>query len=391
MARRPRVVVIGAGIIGTSIASSLAACGASVTVIEAGLPGEGTTSTSLAWVNASSKVDAGPEQLELALRATAEHHSQANAHAQTRYFHPTGGIDIRSASADADHLKTNIARLQEAGYSAELLPARELAELEPVLKLPAAAVGAYYADEAWVDGPAMARALLKRARRSGAKILLQAPAKQLVLKNGTVRGVALARGAVVRADTVVIATGRWTQDFLAHLEVDVPLADVESQNSRAVGLLATVRPTAERPRTVLHGPEVNWAPRPSGYVVLASGSADRAIARDRSPESVRSTAAALVKRAAELSASFVAANLEQTHIGLRALPIDGRPVCGWVDPIDGVYVVATHSGITLAPLLSRLVAKEIVDEVEESILGPFRPSRFDKSAGNGASGRSTTD
>jgi glycine/D-amino acid oxidase-like deaminating enzyme len=376
--------VIGAGIIGTSIASTLAARGASVTVIEADRPGAGTTGTSLAWVNASSKVDASPEQLDLALRATAAHHSQADAHDETCYFHPTGGIDIRSEPAEAEHLTTKVARLRETGYPAELLTARKLAQLEPGLKLPASAAGAYYADEAWVDGPAMARAVLERARSAGATVLLQTAAKQVVLKNDAVAAVELAQREVVRADTVVIATGRWTHDLLARLGVDVPLADAESEGSKAVGLLATVRPAAGRPRTVLHSADVNWAPRPSGYAVLASGSADRAVARDRSPESVRATAAALVERAADLSARFSDARLEQPHIGLRALPIDGRPVCGWINRIGGLYVVVTHSGITLAPLLSQLVAKEIVDGVEASVLGPFRPSRFNGAVAKGA-------
>jgi D-hydroxyproline dehydrogenase subunit beta len=381
MARRPRILVIGAGIIGTSIASRLAARGASVMVVEAAFPGAGTTGTSLSWVNASSKLDSGREYFDLAVRATAEHHALADALGETRCFYPTGNIEISRESAEADRLRSKVARLQEEGYPADLVPVRELGHLEPGLKSPASAVAAYYADEGWVDGPAMARALLEGARGSGAKVLLKTAAKQLVLKNDAVTGVALAHGEVVGADTVVIATGRWTQDFLARLGVGVPLAQAESKDSKAVGLLVTVLPTAGRPHTVLHSREVNWAPRPSGHAVLASAGADRVIARDRSPETVRATAGALLERAADLSARFAGARFEQTHVGLRALPIDGRPVCGWINSIGGLYVVVTHSGITLAPLLSQLVTEEIVDGVEASVLSPFRPSRFDRAAG----------
>jgi glycine/D-amino acid oxidase-like deaminating enzyme len=384
MARGPRIVVIGAGIIGTSIASRLAARGALVTVVEAALPGAGTTGTSLTWVNASSKVDSIREYFDLAVTATAEHHALADALGETRYFHPTGNIEISRESADADQLRSKVTRLKERGYAADLVPVGELEQLEPGLKLPASAVAAYYPEEGWVDGPALARALLESARSSGAKVLLQTAAKQLVLENDAVTGVGLARGEVVRADTVVIAAGRWTQDFLARLDVDIPLAPVESTDSKAVGLLVTALPAAGRPRTVLHSPEVNWAPRPSGYAVLASAGADRAIARDRSPETVRAAAGALLERAADLSTRFAGASFEQTQIGLRPLPIDGSPVCGWINSIGGLYVAVTHSGITLAPLLSRLVAEEIVDGVEASVLSPFRPSRFDSAAGERA-------
>ena len=47
--------------------------------------------------------------------------------------------------------------------------------------MPVTADAAYYADDGWVDGAAMARALLERARRSGAKVLLQTAAKHVVI------------------------------------------------------------------------------------------------------------------------------------------------------------------------------------------------------------------
>ena len=87
-----------------------------------------------------------------------------------------------------------------------------------------------------------------------------------------------------------------------------------------------------------------------------------------------------MKRAADLSARFAGARVERTRIGLRALPIDESPVCGWINSIGGLYVVVTHSGITLAPFLSQLVAQEILDGVEAPVLRPFRPSRFDSAA-----------
>jgi glycine/D-amino acid oxidase-like deaminating enzyme len=379
---KPRILVIGAGIIGTSIAWRLAARGASVNVIEAGLPGGGATDTSLAWVNASSKLDSSREYFDLAVRATAEHHALADALGEARCFFPTGNIEIsrESGQADRESLRSKVARLQRRGYRAELGEVRDLRQLDPGLKLPATAVGAYYADEGWVDGPAMARALLERARSSGAKVLLRTRARQLVLKDDVVTGVRLTSRGFIGADIVVIATGRWTQDLLSRLRVDVPMADVDSRDSKAVGLLVTVLPTAGSPRTVVHSHRVNWAPRPSGYAVLASASADRAIARNRSAKMVKATAGTLLKRAADLSDGFADASVERARIGLRALPIDGWPVCGWINSIGGLYVVVTHSGITLAPLLSQLVAEEIFDGVDVSVLRPFRPSRFDSAA-----------
>jgi D-hydroxyproline dehydrogenase subunit beta len=377
MVQTPRIVVIGAGIIGASIAWRLASRGASVRVIEAAWPGAGTTDTSLAWVNASSKLDSSREYFDLAVRATTEHRALADALGEARCFFRTGHIEIARESEQADPLRLKVARLQKRGYRAELVGSADLRELEPGLRVPATTAAAYYADEGWVDGPGMARALLGRARGSGATVLFRTTATRLVLQNDVVAGVQTTPGGFVGADAVVIATGRWTQDFLARLGVAIPLADVESKGSAAIGLLVTVRPRAGGPHRVVHSPKVNWAPRSSGYAVLASSCTDRAVARDRSAEMMRATAGSLVKQAADLSARFADASVERTRIGLRAIPIDGRPVCGWIDSIGGLYVAVTHSGITLAPLLSRLVAEEILDDADASVLRPFRPSRFE--------------
>lgn len=44
--------------------------------------------------------------------------------------------------------------------------------------------------------------------------------------------------------------------------------------------------------------------------------------------------------------------------------------------MPSLYVVAAHSGVTLAPVLGELVANELIDSVAEQRLKPFRPGRF---------------
>jgi glycine/D-amino acid oxidase-like deaminating enzyme len=41
-----------------------------------------------------------------------------------------------------------------------------------------------------------------------------------------------------------------------------------------------------------------------------------------------------------------------------------------------VWVVATHSAITMGPMLGRLIAAEIAGADPHDLLAPFRPSRF---------------
>jgi glycine/D-amino acid oxidase-like deaminating enzyme len=68
------------------------------------------------------------------------------------------------------------------------------------------------------------------------------------------------------------------------------------------------------------------------------------------------------------------AGVEKTWICERAIPADLLPVVGRA--LDGLYVVATHSGVTLAPALAQLVASEVLEDSDRGELRPFRPGRF---------------
>ncbi|MGN6872583.1 MAG: FAD-dependent oxidoreductase [Solirubrobacteraceae bacterium] len=69
-----------------------------------------------------------------------------------------------------------------------------------------------------------------------------------------------------------------------------------------------------------------------------------------------------------------AAAVEEAWVCRRAIPADRLPVVGWAR--EGLYVVATHSGVTLAPALAELVASEVIDGATRSELASFRPGRF---------------
>jgi glycine/D-amino acid oxidase-like deaminating enzyme len=52
------------------------------------------------------------------------------------------------------------------------------------------------------------------------------------------------------------------------------------------------------------------------------------------------------------------------------------PIVGRLPDRPWLYHVVTHSGVTLAPLLGRLVAHEILRDDEAALLDPYRPARF---------------
>jgi glycine/D-amino acid oxidase-like deaminating enzyme len=84
----------------------------------------------------------------------------------------------------------------------------------------------------------------------------------------------------------------------------------------------------------------------------------------------------LLARVRALVRDTQTACIEGVRIGIRPLPADGHSIVGWTGEAEGFYVVVTHSGVTLGPLLGELVAAEVLERAPSPMLAPFRPERF---------------
>ena len=70
------------------------------------------------------------------------------------------------------------------------------------------------------------------------------------------------------------------------------------------------------------------------------------------------------------------AEVQDVMIGWRPLPLDGLPVLGANPAVPAHYLAVMHSGVTLAPVIGKLVANEILSGQKDPRLSPYRPARF---------------
>ncbi|MFG6200656.1 NAD(P)/FAD-dependent oxidoreductase [Nonomuraea sp. JJY05] len=361
-----RVVVIGAGVVGSAVAAGLTRRGAQVTVLEARTPGSGTTSTSLAWVNANNKTP--KEYFDLNHAAVWAHHQLPGD-----WFFPTGNLEYAVSDEHKELLEARVRRLAGMGYPVERITAGRALALEPdLVPPPPGAEYVFFPMEAHVQPLRLLGRLLGEARDAGAAVACGAEVTGIETSSSGVE-VTAADGRTFGGDVVVTCTGRWTQAVAGLAGAEVPMLDPVVSGAVTNGFLVTTAPLPARLSRVLHTGGLNLRPDGGGRLLLQSlpldGRADPAVPV---PGDVLDS---IMSRLHGVLRATDGAAVERAVVGRRAMPGDGLTVAGFVDAERRVYTVATHSGITLAPLLMGEVAGEVYGE-ESALLAPFRPSRF---------------
>jgi len=368
-----RCVVIGAGLLGVSIAARLAAAGMSVTLLDQDEPGRGTSRWSFAWVNSNDKGPKPYHDLNHAgLRAWAELAPGLDGAA---WYRPVGNLELATSTTSRAELAARVRRLTGWGYPARLVDAAEAAGLEPALLPPGPdAAAAWFPGEAYLLTEPLIERLVARAADRGATVLTGDRGRVTGLSPGQVR---TATGQVLPADEIVCCAGRWTSQLtaLASPTCPVPLVAWDTPGSPAPELVVRVGPvTPAAPTRVLHAPEVFLRPHSGGMLHLEAP--DTPVDLHTPEAELRSLAAELLHRARRTVRGLDQARIVAYRVCVRPLPADGQSIVGRLPGAGWLYVAVTHSGVTLAAHLSRLTAAELATGTSSAELAPYRPDRF---------------
>jgi glycine/D-amino acid oxidase-like deaminating enzyme len=358
-----KVAVVGAGIVGSSVAYRLSEGGAEVVLVDPSEPGSGTTSASFAWVNANNKLPRDYFELNL---AGMREHERLHGEIGAGWLHPTGNL-IQVPDEEQENLESRVERLRSWSYAAEMLPASKVNEkLEPQAAFPDPETKvAHFPEESWVDAPALTRTLVQAASSNGANLLVGNTVQDIEAGGEDVR-LRPGNGDTVYADAVVNATGAGAVSVAEMVGRTLPL-DVFR------GLLVRVAVRGEPLRHLMHTPRINLRPDGPGYVLLHHDSVDEKLTDDFAGTE-DPLCAELLERARDVLPAL--AEVVEARFGLRPVPVDGHSCVGALPEIPGYYEAVTHSGVTLGPLVGRLLAREILTGEVDPLIAPFRPDRF---------------
>jgi glycine/D-amino acid oxidase-like deaminating enzyme len=361
------VAVIGLGIVGASAAYALALAGARVIALDAGVAGTGTSRTSFAWVNSVHKE---PEVYHrLNAEGLAAHHALAAELGADGGFHAGGSLEWAEDDDKVGELRALVQRLAGRGYRAAWISREQALEMEPGLAIPAGAREVVlYAAEGWLDAPRAIARLLAAAKEKGAEIRERTGIRSFRTRGERV-GALVVDGGEIEAASVLVCVGPATRAFLAPLGAALPVG-------RVPGILAVTSRPAQALGRVVHAPGIHLRPDASGGLLLGGTDVDGLIDEATSPEEARVVAGRLLERAARVFPAAKDVRIVDARIGVRPMPADGHTIAGRVPGLANAWMLATHSGVTLGPLLGRLIAEEIVGGTPSAVLAPFRPARF---------------
>jgi glycine oxidase len=366
--KSPGVLVIGAGIVGCTVAHQLARSGAKVQVIETRQPGQGATRASAGILapyieghESAALRSLGRRSLDLfdpfieRLRADSGHDVT---------YRRTGTFELAMDQAGADRLTALSAALSAAGVESRWVPRAGFAAYEP--KASSAALGALLIPtHGFVGVTAVTLAAAAAAQKLGASFVTETGAIRIYPWPGGRVGVE-ASGGKWEADRVVLAAGSWSSQIRVEGADIVPVKPIRGQ-------LIQLQTDPGALQRVIWGPGGYLVPWPDGAVLVGSTVEDVGFDERHTDEAVgrlRDMAAALVP-------SLAGAAMTSVRTGLRPRGPDDLPILGRSAAVPGLIYATAHyrNGVMFTPLTVQLVDDLVFDKAGDPALRDLDPAR----------------
>ncbi|GAB3422750.1 NAD(P)/FAD-dependent oxidoreductase [Flindersiella endophytica] len=365
-----RIVVVGSGIAGASVAYHAVVAGAEVTLIGEPLPGEATAAGAGIvgpWTSEGTDADwyeiaAGGARYYPSLIERLEADGE-----QALSYRRVGALRLGSSAEELEPLRQRLVERQastpELG-EVSVLTGAEAQALFPPLRPGGAAL--HISGAARVDGRAMRDALQRSAALHGATFV--PGSARLEVDGDRVTGV-LVDGVRLDADAIVVAAGAWTPALLEPAGISV---DVEPQRGQIVHLGLAGTDTSRWP-VVLPGTDHYLLAFDDSRVVVG---ATREVGSGFDYRVTAVGLAEVLNEALAVAPGLGVATHLETRIGFRPYRPGGRPLIGPVAGVAGLHVVTGFgpTGLTMAPYAGRVLAAALVGSPELD-LSPYALTR----------------
>ena len=372
-------IVIGAGVIGVSIAYHLAALGArDVVVLDRGQVGSGTSSQSSGILRTHYSV---PENVELARRswqvfdAFAAYLDDDEASAG---LVKCGYLIAAPDGPKLAPLRAALLAQQAQGIAVQLLSPHDAAQRLPICRFDDAALIGFEPEAGFADAYLVASAFARAARRRGVRIVEGVEVDRLVLTGGSVTGVETSQGRFARA-TVVSAQNIWAKDIERWTGIETP---VRAERHAVLALAGREPYTFAMPVYKDLGSAGMLYCRSYGgaHMLVSEGGAGATLAQpdNEQGEIAVDDMLSVGAQVAERFPAYAEAGLASSWTGVYDVTPDWNPVLGRLPDVPGLVVAYGFSGhgFKLSPAVGRVLAQEVLGLPTDVSLAPYALERF---------------
>jgi sarcosine oxidase subunit beta len=362
------IIVVGAGVVGCSIAFHLARAGARVRVFDKTGICAGMSARSGALVRMHYTF--APEA-ELAWKSYRYFRNWSEIVGGRCGFVETGFavvVDERNAT----RLRANVTMLRGVGVDTDVVTAAELHKLEPHAFVDDVALAAFEPQSGYADPVATTESLAAAAQRHGAQFSTNTSIAQIESRGGRAMGVVDASGHLHEADAICVVAGPWTDALLAPLGVKIGIKSERAQIA-----------FFKRPPQIKHCIYIDTIAgsyfRPHGGGLTLAGLGGWKPEAEANPDDFRENndddfIAAVRKRLAQRIPAMADAPYSRGHAGIYDVSPDSRAVMGKVPTVERLFVAAGFSGtgFKTAPAVGASMAELILTGASTTVdLTPF--------------------
>ena len=367
------VIVIGGGVIGTSIAFALTSAGVKrVVVLEKTALASGASGRSSALVRMHYT---NVEDARLAWASYPTFRDWTERMGGPPVFRRTGFVAVVGPE-DAAALQSNVAMLRGIGIDTVALTPAELKTLQPFINVDDIGGAAYEPASGYASPADVVEGFRRQAQARGAQIRQWTPVTRIVRHDSAVIGVDTPSGRL-DAGAVVLAAGAWAP----RLCQDIGVA-LDARPKAIDTMLVTRPPELATPHMVVIDHVLGTYFRPESDVLTIAGVPCQVWDIDPDTMPTGLPASAPIEGAQLLTRRFPAMERAELARGYRAFDCysaDRHAILGAAPGIDGLYLATAFSGsgFKIAPAVGTCMAELITEGRARSVdISAFRPERF---------------
>ncbi len=366
-------LIIGAGVMGTSLAFHLAKRKAGkIVVLEKDHVGRGASGRSSALIRMHYTF---PPEVQLAVKSLEMFQNWKEITGAPGDFRRTGFVQVVPA-ADVHLLKANIEMQRRNGVNVEPITAEELRKIEPDWCVDDIALAAYEPDSGYGDGAGVANDFLAAARELGVEYRPRTRVIKFQMRGDHICGVATDHGEI-QAPVVVAATGQWSKPLFAAIGVDLP---IETEYHEVCILKNSPGMKAAGCACIDYILSVYFRSEGHDKTLVGTFTGERGVDPENFPQKAsQESLAAVAERACKRIPRLQNAELVRGITGVYDLTPDYRAILGEVPQMPGLFVMAGFSGMgfKISPAIGLVMSELLLDGQARTVdISSFRMSRF---------------